>query len=82
MKTTTQMKAAIEKMIALYDESERLFDTDESASDKAYEAASALCVKLTDTIVKVSKGLIDRKTARAMVLGKPDRLIAICEKFA
>ena len=82
MKTTTQMKAAIEKMIALYDESERLFDTDEAASDKAYEAASALCVKLTDTIVKVSKGLIDRKTARAMVLGKPDRLIAICEKFA
>ena len=53
-----------------------------AASDKAYEAASALCVKLTDTIVKVSKGLIDRKTARAMVLGKPDRLIAICEKFA
>lgn len=82
MKTTAQMKAAIEKMIALYDESERLFDTDEAASDKAYEAASALCVKLTDTIVKVSKGLIDRKTARAMVLGKPERLIAICEKFA
>ena len=74
MKTTAQMKAAIEKMIALYDESERLFDTD--------EAASALCVKLTDTIVKVSRGLIDRKTARAMVLGKPDHLIAICEKFA
>lgn len=82
MKTTAQMKAAIEKMIALYDESERLFDTDEAASDKAYEAASALCMKLTDTIVSVSKGLIDRKTARAMVLGKPDRLIAICEKFA
>ena len=82
MKTTAQMKAAIEKMIYLYDESERLFDTDEAASDKAYEAASALCVKLTDTIVKVSRGLIDRKTARAMVLGKPDRLIAICEKFA
>ena len=82
MKTTAQMKAAIEKMIALYDESERLFDTDEAASDKAYEAASDLCVKLTDTIVKVSRGLIDRKTARAMVLGKPDRLIAICEKFA
>ena len=82
MKTTAQMKATIEKMIALYDESERLFDTDEAASDKAYEAASALCVKLTDTIVKVSRGLIDRKTARAMVLGKPDRLIAICEKFA
>ena len=82
MKTTREMKAAIEKMIALYDESERLFDTDETASDKAYEAASALCVKLTDTIVKVSRGLIDRKTARAMVLGKPDRLIAICEKFA
>lgn len=82
MKTTAQMKAAIKKMIALYDESERLFDIDEAASDKAYEAASALCVKLTDTIVKVSKGLIDRKTARAMVLGKPDRLITICEKFA
>lgn len=82
MKTTAQMKAAIEKMLYLYDESERLFDTDEAASDKAYEAASALCVKLTDTIVKVSRGLIDRKTARAMVLGKPDRLIAICEKFA
>ena len=82
MKTTAQMKAAIEKMIALYDESERLFDTDEAASDKAYEAASALCVKLTDTIVKVTHGMIDRKTARTMVLAKPDRLIAICEKFA
>lgn len=82
MKTTREMKAAIEKMLHLYDESERLFDTDEAASDKAYEAASALCVKLTDTIVKVTKGMIDRKTARAMVLGKPDKLIALCEKFA
>lgn len=82
MKTTAQMKAAIEKMISLYDESERLFDTDEAASDKAYEAASALCVELTDTIVKITKGMIDRKTARAMVLGKSDRLIAICERFA
>ena len=82
MKTTREMKAAIEKMLHLYDESERLFDTDEAASDKAYEAASALCVKLTDTIVKVSRGLIDHKTARAMVLGKPEKLIAICEKFA
>ena len=82
MKTTREMKAAIEKMLHLYDESERLFDTDEAASDKAYEAASALCVKLTDTIVKVTKGMIDRKTARAMVLGKPDKLIALCEKIA
>lgn len=82
MKTTREMKAAIEKMLHLYDESERLFDTDEAASDKAYEAASALCVKLTDTIVKVTKGMIDRKTARAMVLGKPEKLIALCEKFA
>ncbi len=82
MKTTREMKATIEKMLHLYEESERLFETDEAASDKAYEAASALCVKLTDTIVKVTKGLIDRKTARAMVLGKPEKLIAICEKFA
>jgi len=82
MKTTREMKATIEKMLNLYEESERLFDTDEAASDKAYEAASALCVKLTDTIVKVTKGMIDRKTARAMVLGKPERLIVICEKFA
>ena len=81
MKTTRQMKAAIEKMLRLYDESERLFDTDEAASDKAYEAASAICVELTDTIVKVTHGMIDRVTARAMVLGKPERLIAICEKF-
>lgn len=82
MKTTREMKAAIEKMLRLYDESERLFDTDEAASDRAYEAASALCATLTDTIVKVSRGLIDRKTARTMVLGKPDRLIALCERFA
>ena len=81
MKTTRQMKAAIEKMLRLYDESERLFDTDEAASDKAYEAASAICVELTDTIVKVTHGMIDRVTARAMVLGKPEKLIAICEKF-
>lgn len=81
MTTTRQMKSAIKKMINLYEESERLFDTDESASDKAYEAASALCVDLTNTIVNASRGMIDRRTARAMVLGKPDKLIAICEKF-
>ena len=82
MKTTREMKVAIETMLALYEESERLFDTDEAASDRAYEEASALCVTLTDTIVNVSRGLIDRKTARTMVLGMPERLIALCEKFA
>ena len=81
MKTTAEMKAAIEKMLHLYEECERLEEIDEAASDKAYEAASTLCAKLTDTIVKVTHGMIDRRTARAMVLGKPDRLIAICEKF-
>ena len=81
MKTTRQMKEAIKKMLALYEKSEALFDTGEAASDAAYEAASALCKELTDTIVKVTHGMIDRKTARTMVLAKPDRLIAICEKF-
>ena len=82
MKTTRQMKTAIKKMLKLYEDAERLENTDETASDKAYEAAHAICMELTDTIVKATRGLIDRPTARAMVLGKPEKLIAICEKFA
>ena len=80
-RTTAQMKSAIEKMVRLYDDSERLFDVDEDASDRAYNEASAICADLTTAIVRASHGMINRITARAMVLGKPDRLIAICEKF-
>ena len=81
MKTTKEMKAAIEKMLKLYEESERLEEIDEAASDKAYEEAHALCVKITETIVKVTRGMIDKATARTMVLRTPEKLIAICEKF-
>ena len=81
MKTTSEMKAAVQEMLRLYEESERLMDTDEAASDRAYEEAHAISEKLISTLVRISRGLIDRKTARTMVLGTPDRLIAICEKF-
>lgn len=81
MKTTREMKKAIEKMLKLYEETERLEDIDEEASDRAYEQASAICKELTDTIVDVTNGMIDRRTARAMVLGKPEKLIALCEKY-
>lgn len=82
MKTTREMKAAIEKMNTLFDECDRLMFTDEAASDKAYFEACAISAELTNTIVKVSKGLIDKATAGLMVRKYPDRLIAICEKFA
>ena len=81
MKTTKEMKAAIEKMMRLYDESDRLFDTNEEASARAYNEAHRICEDLINTIMKVSRGMIDRKTARTMVLGTPEKLIAICEKF-
>lgn len=81
MKTTKEMKAAVEKMLKLYEESERLEEIDEAASDKAYEEAHALCVEITETIVKVTRGMIDKATARTMVLRTPEKLIAICEKF-
>ena len=81
MKTTKEMKAAVEKMLKLYEESERLEEIDEAASDKAYAEAHAICTELIDTIVKVSRGMIDKATARVMVLKMPERLIAICEMF-
>ena len=81
MRTTKDMKAAIEKMQQLYDESDRLFDTDEDASDKAYEAAWKIADELTETIVRISKGMINKRTAAKMVHNMPDRLIAICDKF-
>ena len=81
MKTTKEMKAAVEKMLKLYEESERLEEIDEAASDKAYAEAHAICTELVNTIVKVSRGMIDKKTARTMVLKMPERLIEICEKF-
>jgi esterase/lipase len=81
MKTTKEMKKAIENMLKLYEESERLEEIDEAASDKAYEEAHALCMEITETIVKVTRGMIDKATARVMVLKTPEKLIAICEKF-
>jgi esterase/lipase len=81
MKTTKEMKAAIEKMLKLYEESERLEEIDEAAADRAYEQAHALCMEITETIVKVTRGMIDKATARVMVLKTPEKLIAICEKF-
>ena len=81
MKTTKEMKTAIEKMLTLYEESERLEEIDEAAADRAYEQAHALCVEITETIVKVTRGMIDKATARVMVLKTPEKLIAICEKF-
>lgn len=81
MKTTKEMKAAIEKMMRLYEESDNLFDTNEEASDRAYNEAHTICEELINTIVKISRGMIDRKIARTMVLGNPEKLIALCEKF-
>lgn len=81
MKTTAEMKSAVQRMLDLYDESDRLFDSDEAASDRAYEEASAICEELSSTIVRVTRGLISMKGARAIVLGKPEKLIAICEKY-
>lgn len=81
MKTTKEMKAAVEKMLKLYEESERLEEIDEAAADRAYEQAHALCVEITETIVTVTRGMIDKATARVMVLKTPEKLIAICEKF-
>lgn len=81
MKTTKEMKAAITKMLKLYEKSERLADTDEEASDKAYDEAHSICMELVNAIVKATHGMIDKATARAMVLSQPEKLIAICEKF-
>jgi esterase/lipase len=81
MKTTKEMNAAIEKMLKLYEESERLEEIDEAAADRSYEQAHALCVEITENIVKVTRGMIDKATARTMVLRAPEKLIAICEKF-
>ena len=81
MKTTREMKAAIEKMNALFDECERLMFTDEEASDKAYFEACAISTELINTIVEVSKGMIDKATAGLMVRKHSDKLIALCDRF-
>ena len=81
MKTTQDMKAAIQKMLQLYEESDQLFLEDEAESDRLYSEAHAIEQELVRTIVKVSRGLIDQKTARTMVLKMPDRLVEICDKF-
>ena len=81
LRTTKQMNAVLKKMQDLYEASERLFDIDEKASDEAYNRASAMCDNLVDTIINVTHGMIDKRTARTMVLGKTDKLIALCERF-
>ena len=81
MTTTSEMKSAIEKMQRLYEESDRLFLEDEAESDRLCSEAHAIEQELVRTIVKVSHGLIEQKTARTMVLKMPDRLIEICNKF-
>ena len=81
MKTTREMKEAIEKMNSLFEKSERLMFDDEAASDKAYEEGYAIMTELMETIMKVSKGLIDKPTAHLMVAKHSDKLIALCDKF-
>jgi hypothetical protein len=81
MKTPKEMKSAIEEMLRLYEESDRLFLEDEDESDRLYKEGYSIEQELVRTIVKVSHGLIDQKTARTMVLKMPDRLIEICNKF-
>jgi hypothetical protein len=81
MKTPKEMKSAIEEMLRLYEESDRLFLEDEDESDRLYKEGYSIEQELIRTIVKVSHGLIDQKTARTMVLKMPDRLIEICNKF-
>ena len=84
MKTVRELKAALEKMNRLYEESDRLFLIDEDASDKLYSDAYAVQTEIADTLVKVTSGIIDRKTAHTMIFRKEyqARLLAICEKFA
>jgi hypothetical protein len=81
MKTTKEMKSAIEEMLRLYEESDRLFLEDEDESDRLYKEGYSIEQELVRTLVKVSHGLIDQKTVRTMVLKMPDRLIEICNKF-
>lgn len=80
MKTTREMKAALLRMQALYEESDALFEADEAASDKAYAEAFKLNEELVEAITKATKGMIDSRTARAMICTKADQLLALCER--
>ena len=84
MKTVKEMKAALEKMNRLYEESDRLFLEDEDASDRLYKEGFDIQTEIANTLVKISRGLIDKATANTMVFKKEyqARLLAICEKFA
>jgi ABC-type uncharacterized transport system substrate-binding protein len=59
-----------------------LMDTDEDASDKAYDKMWALAEDVANLISKSTFGQITRKTALYMVFHKREKLIALCKKFA
>ena len=84
MKTVREMKSALDKMNRLYEESDRLFLDDEDASDRLYQEGFAIQAEIADTLVKISFGCIDKKTANTMVFKKEyqARLLEILEKFA
>lgn len=59
-----------------------LMDTDEEASDLAYEKMWAVAREVADVIVKSTFGKINNKIALTMIFHKRDKLIALCKRFA
>lgn len=59
-----------------------LMDTDEDASDKAYDKMWTLAEDVASLISKSTFGKITRKTALYMVFHQRDKLITLCKRFA
>ena len=57
-------------------------ETIEAAFDRAYEAEHKALMALADGIVEYTTGMVDRKTARIMIMKMPERLEAIVNKIA
>lgn len=77
------MLAQLKEIERLDKLSSDLLDTDESASDKAYEDMWKLVEEVASLISRSTFGQItEKKTARYMVFHQRDELIALCKRFA
>lgn len=77
-KMLTQLRE-IDRLDKLY---MALIDTDEDASDKAYEQMWNLVDEVATLIVKSTSGRITETVAKRMIFHKRPQLIALCKRFA
>lgn len=82
MKIEKNLLKKLEEIDRLNKLSDDLMDTDEEASDKAYGQMWDLAKEVADTLVKITKGQINRQVALKMVWSMRPQLVNLCKRFA